>query len=99
MKNVFIKKRARKTIEMGWTQMENKYTSDVYSNPRLVKNIYHTGGCYIKIHCNGGNRRIEKKDPLKGYGTVWFDEGGITNILYFIRIRENYPACYDTEGN
>ena len=29
---------------------------------------------------------------------VWFDEGTISKILYFSRIREKYPFCYDTEG-
>ena len=85
-------------IKTGWIMMYNQYTSDVFSNPRLVKNIHNEGGCYITIHCDAGKRHVTKEATLKVYGTVWFDEGAIENTLSFIRIREKYPICYDTNG-
>ena len=53
-----------------------------------MKNIHHAGGRYITIHCNAIKRRITKEATIKGYRTIWFDEGSITDILSFVRIRE-----------
>ena len=89
----------RKTIESEWILLDNHPTEDVLIKPRMVQNIHHPGGRYIKTHCNVGKCRVTKESTLKGYGTVWFDEGAITNILYLSSIREKYPIYYDTEGN
>ena len=37
--------------------------------------------------------------PTKGYGTVWFDEGVIANIIFFSSISKKYPIHYDTKGS
>ena len=71
----------------------------MFGNPRMVKNICHTGRRYITIHSNYGMIRVTKEATLKGYGTVWFDEGAITNILSLGSIRGKYSVRYDTEGN
>ena len=94
-----LQKGARKTIEPGWILLENKATSDVFRNPRLVQNIRHARGRYITTCCNSGNCCTTKKSTLKGYGMVWFDEGAIINILSFSTNMENYPVLYDTKGN
>ena len=65
----------------------------------MVQNIRHSRGTYIKIHCNTKNRHVTKEYTLRGFGTVWFDEGAIANILPFSSIREKHPIRYDTEGN
>ena len=66
--------------------------------PCLVQDIRHTGGRYTTIHYNSEKHRVMKEATLKGYGTLWFDEGAIANIISFSRIRENYHIFYDTEG-
>ena len=68
------------------------------SNPQLLYNMRHADGRYITIICNAGNLRVMKEAILKGCGAVWFDEGAISNILSFSRIRYNYPFRYDTKG-
>ena len=87
------------TIDPGWILMENQSTDDVFGNPRLVQNIRHTVGHYITIHCNSVNRRVMEEATLKGYGTAWFDEVAISNILSYSRIRYKYPVHYETEVN
>ena len=99
LKDVLLQKGERKTIKTGWILLDNKFTADMFRKPQLVKNIRYAGGRYIKIHCNSGKRRVTKEANLKDYRAVWFEEGGIANILYFSRIRNNHPVRYHTEGN
>ena len=40
-----------------------------------------------------------KEATLKGWVVVFFDEGDISEILSFGRVREKYLFLYDTEGN
>ena len=76
----------------------NQSTSDVFSNPRMAKNICHDRGIYTANHCNPRKRHTTKEATIKGYGVVWFDEGITSNIIYFSRIMENCPVRYETEG-
>ena len=96
---VLIQKGTRQKIEMGWILLDNHSTADVFSNSRLVQNICHSGRSYIAFHLNARKCRVMKESILEGYGTVWFDQGAITNILSFSGIGQNYPVRYDTEGN
>ena len=40
-----------------------------------------------------------REETIKVYGTVWYDEMAITNILYLRNIREKYTVRYGTKGN
>ena len=93
-----LQKGLMKKIDPVWILSENHSTSDVFRNPQMVHNIHQNGGLYIKIYCNNGNHCITKKSTLKGYGTLWFDDGSITNIPSFSSIREKYSIRYDNEG-
>ena len=75
-------------IDPGWILLENHPPEDVFGNPLLVQNIFHSGRRYIMIHCYAGKRRVTKVDTLKGYGTVCIVEGAISNILSFVIIKE-----------
>ena len=85
---MLLQKGEKKTTKPGWILLDNQYTEDVFSNPHLVQDIRHVGRHYTTIHCNSRKLRVKKKATLKLYRTVWFDEGTITNILYFSNIRE-----------
>ena len=85
------------TIDPGWILLDNQSKSDVFIKTRLVKNICHSGGGYITIQCNAGKHRVTHESTLKFYGTVWFDKGAISNILYFSSIRYNYSVRYAAE--
>jgi len=46
----------------------------------LLTNIRDTKRV-LTWYCIAGNVRITQKGNLKGYGTVWYQPGGIANIL------------------
>ena len=94
---MLLQKGAREAIYPRLTILENNPTSDFFSKPQMVNNICHYSGSYINIRCNTVKRCGTKEVTLKGYKEVWFDEGAITTILSFGRIREKYPVRYDTE--
>ena len=60
----------------------------------ILKYIRYAGGRYIKIHCNTGSRRCTMEAMLSGFGTVWFYEGGITNISSFAKVNKYYNLWY-----
>ena len=96
---MIIQKGARKTIEAGWLLFDNHFTYDIFSNTWISKDTRHYSGSYMAIHCNSGKQRVMREETIKVYGTVWYDEMAITNILYLRNIREKYTVRYGTRGN
>ena len=96
---MILKKGARKTIEKDCLLLDNHSTDEIFNNIWIAKDIRHSWGIYIVIHCNSGKRRVMREATIKVYGMVWYDKMTITNILYFRNIRETYPVRYDTKGN
>ena len=50
-------------------------------NKELVKYIRDTRGRLVSVHYNAGTRIIITEGTLPGFGTVWFDDRCIANIL------------------
>jgi len=38
---------------------------------------------------------VNKISDLKGYGTVWYYEDSITNILFLNNVKKKYQVTYD----
>jgi len=67
----------------------------VFRNKELLKNI-HDENKTLSLHCNAGIATVSKVGDLPGYGTVWFYEDGITNILSLNNIKKKYHVTYDS---
>jgi len=60
-----------------------------------TKNI-HDAKKALSLHCNAGIAMVNKIGDLPGYGTVWFYEDGIANILSLNNVKKKYRVTYDS---
>jgi len=83
----------------SWILLDSQLTIDVFSNPKLQRNICDAK-CSLTLYCNARKAIINKKGDLKGYGTVWYHPDGFTNILSLHNIQKIYKVTYNsTQGN
>ena len=58
---MILQKGERNTIDTGWILLDNQSIDDIFSNSCIAKDIRHSWGIYISIHCNSGKRRIMRE--------------------------------------
>jgi len=68
---------------------------DVFSNPKLLTNMRDAKRS-LTLYCNVGKAIINKKGDLKGYRTVWFYPGRVTNILSLGNVKKKHRVTYDS---
>jgi hypothetical protein len=70
-------------------------TSDIFCNRKLVTDIRLSSGS-LKVHCNAGTKVVNNVATLRNYGTAWFNDDGIVNILSMSLVNTNFPVRYDS---
>ena len=82
-----------------WVFLDNQSTVDVFYNKDLLENIREVNK-QMNIHCNAGISTTNLVGDLQGYGTVWFYEEGIANILSLARVKKDQEVSLNSEkGN
>ena len=72
--------------------------SNILCNWKLVYYIQHTYVRHVVTWHNTGLRKCTKGATPTEFGMVWFDKGGITNILSLRNIKEKHNVrCYHNE--
>ena len=74
------------TINQNWILLDSQSTVDLFCYADLITNLRVVGEC-LNIRCNTGNIYKNMVGDLKGYGTVWYHEKAITNILSLYRVK------------
>ena len=85
-------------IPESWILLDSQSTVDVFMNKKLLRNV-----CVAKeplpLHCNTGVATVNKVGDLAGYGTVWYYENGIANILSLNNVKKKYRVTYDSTAS
>ena len=69
----------------------------MFSNRRLLENIIRSDR-ELAIFSTWGKKITNIREDLPGYGTVWFHQGDIANILFLSKVAEKYRVAYDSTG-
>ena len=79
--------------------LDNQSTVDVFYNKDLLNNIREVE-TQMNIHCNAGVNTTNLAGDLPGYGTVWFYEDRIANILSLSSVKREHEVSFNSEkGN
>ena len=71
-------------------------TVDLFCNKNLVTKIWKSKNSMI-VKVNGGNLKTHKKEYVKNYGKVWFDERATTNIMSLKNAKEKFRVTYESD--
>eukprot|EP00536_Pseudo-nitzschia_multiseries_P001602 jgi/Psemu1/3663/gm1.3663_g len=84
-------------IDPYWILLDSQATCNCVSNPSLLRDIrVHPEGRKVRIHCNAGVVVVDMIGNLPGFGTVWYQEGGMANILSLSSVSDQYRITLDT---
>ena len=69
-------------VPLIWFLLDSESTVDLIANPKMLLNIRKVRGKdAIQLHCNSGDKIVDRVGDLPGYGTVWYKPTGNANIL------------------
>lgn len=84
-------------MHSNWLVADTGAGCTVISDPKLLKQIRTTkNGASMTIFCNTGKVTTRKIGFLLGYGTVWFNPKGITNIISISEAAKRCRIIMDT---
>jgi len=85
-------------IPEDWVILDNQSTVNVFRNKKYLRNIRQVD-THVVIRCNAGSRTTNWVGDFPGFPEpVWYDPGGIANIISFDKAEKFYKIRYDSES-
>jgi hypothetical protein len=82
-------------VNSNWILLDTCSITDIFCNARLLMDIWYMNTT-LKIHCNTVTNVIKQVVTLNNYGTVWYCEDVISNILSLSQLKKQFPVHYDS---
>ena len=96
---VEIHNATRRAVPLTWLLLDSQLSVDLIANPKILVNIRKVRGKdSIWVHCNIRVKIVDRVGDLPGYGTVWYEPIGITNILLMSRVTKEFWVVFDSKG-
>ena len=78
--------------------LNNESSHSIFCNPKFVRNIRKASHA-LTLCANGGDIVVDKIATLPWWGTVWFNEKAITNIISFCEATQRKKVTFDHKMN
>eukprot|EP00536_Pseudo-nitzschia_multiseries_P018686 jgi/Psemu1/56796/gm1.56796_g len=97
---LFTQLKSEGGVNPYWILLDSESSLNLIVNPELVDNICQSpNNGFMNIHCNSGVSRTNMIADLLGFGTVWFYEDGLANVLSLALVSDQYRVTMDTTIN
>ena len=73
--------------------LDRQSTVNVVMNNKLVKDTPDARGWFVCVHCNAWTKIIRMETTLPGFGTVWFYNRCIVNIISILQQKISTTSC------
>ncbi len=84
----------RAAVNSDLVLLDSQSTVDLFTNPNLVRNICPAKNP-IQVHCNNGSMTTTEEADF-GDTPVYFNSGGIANVLSLYRLGQKFRVTYDS---
>ena len=84
-------------INRNWLLLDSQASLNLVANPKLLTNIRkHPQELTITVYCNAGSVKVNQVGNLNGFGTVWYNPGGLVNVLSLGLVSDRHRVTLDT---
>ena len=78
-----------------WILLDSQSNVDIFCNSKLVTDII-LGAWTLLLATNAGVLSTSHTATLPGYGSVWFNEDAITNVVSLYNMTQKYRVTFDS---
>ena len=84
-------------INKNWILLDSQSTASVFNNKSFLNNIRPaTESNGIRVYGTGGYQDSHLVGDVKNFGTVWYNEHSLANILSMAAVRKKFRITMDT---
>ena len=82
-----------------WIILENQRTVQIFSNNKFLRDI-RTVDKQVNVQCNDGTTSTNMVGDMQGFGEVWYNPNGISNILLMnlVEGKPGWETTYSKDG-
>ena len=89
---------SRGGINPNWLLLDSESSVNLIVNRQLLTNIrVAENGASLTVHCNAGTTQTNLIGDMNGFGTVWFYEDGIANVISLGLVTNKFRVTMDSD--